>query len=396
MPDIRSARSERHRPRLARERQRPVGRDGHPQGVGEVGAGAAELDPDVGLRLDELLARPGERPGDCGQLADQLVTVDRRQRQATLLQRLPELPKGLESAALEGGLDYKALTQATLRMSLDPRVSGLLQREFATIRTVRDPALVYALAEIRERAGMQGGAGHGTGLVHVIDKRCATEFLERGADYMECALRRLAELREPWTEGVRSVVEGLVRPALANDWNWLIGVRNDRLGSPLKEQSTGQIDAAQNTVLRRIEAEFAFRVLREERRRLPIADLLSPPRYTAVLQHWELAHEYADGSPSADKEAAREALLALEALGRLVVDDGAATLGDVVKALRDRTDDAGRLLLTSIEKIWAFTNVAPSVRHGGGPGDPVTQPEAQYVVGVTREAIRFLLTFDLG
>jgi len=280
-------------------------------------------------------------------------------------------------------------------MSLDPRLSGLLQREFATIRTVRDPALLHALAQIREEMST-GGMGHGTPLLHAIDKRCATEYLERGTEYLERVIRRLTELRQPWTESVRADVESLLRAQMANDWDWLVGVGNEQLGGPLREHGTGRISAAQTTALRRIEEELAFRVLREEKRRLPIADLLSPPRYTDVRQHWELAQENADRSPPADREAAREAILALEALGRLVVGDQTATLGNALQELRARTDDAGRHLLVSIERIWAFTNTAPSVRHGGGSGDPVTQPEAQFVVGVTREAIRLLLTLDLN
>lgn len=279
-------------------------------------------------------------------------------------------------------------------MALDPRVASLLQREFGTIKTVRDPALMNALGQIRAEMSSRG-MGAGTPRVHAVDKRCATEYLERSAEYLERALRRLTELREPWTESLRSDVEALLRSELMQDWNWLVGVRDNDLGADLKDHNTGQITAAQNTAIRRIEEELAFRVLREEARKIPLSDLLAAPRYAGVARHWEMANGYAAQSPYSDSEATREAVLALEALARLAVGDGTVTLGAAIQMLRARTDDAGRHLLSSIEKIWNFSNTAPSIRHGGGSGDPVSTPEAQFVVGATREALRFLMAFDL-
>jgi hypothetical protein len=279
-------------------------------------------------------------------------------------------------------------------MTLDPRVPELLRRECATIRSVRDPALKHALAQIKGE--MTGSGITGSRMVIAVDKRCATELLDRDTEYLDRVLRRLSELREPWTETLRTEIEALLTAELMHDWNWLIGIRENEVGSRLRDHNSGQIKEALDTALRGNEDELAFRVLREERRRLPIAELLAAPRYAAVAGHWELANEYAGQSPPADSAAAREALLALEALARLTVDDATATLGDALKDLRPRMDDAGQQLLSSIEKIWNFSNIAPSIRHGGGSGDPVTQPEAHFVVGVTREAIRFLLTLDLG
>jgi hypothetical protein len=62
--------------------------------------------------------------------------------------------------------------------------------------------------------------------------------------------------------------------------------------------------------------------------------------------------------------------------------------------LMQRSDDAGRHLLGSVEKIWNFCNVAPSVRHGGGAGDTVTAPESQFTLEVAEAVLRFLLVGD--
>jgi hypothetical protein len=280
-------------------------------------------------------------------------------------------------------------------MTLDPRVADLLRREFETIRGVRNPRLQRIILGDESEA-TKLGARNGSRFAIVVDGRCGEEFMLRGKGYLERAVQRLTELREPWTEALRRDVERLLREELEKDWNWLISFRDRRLGAQLKGYGMDELSDARTTALRRVEEELGFRVLREEKRRLPIGELLASPRYAEVRRHWEQANEYADRTPPADKEAAREAILALEALAKLAVDDPTATLGDAIKKLNPRADDAGRLLFSSIEKIWAFSNQAPSVRHGGGSGDPINTPEAQYVVGVTREAIRLLLNFDLG
>ena len=275
-------------------------------------------------------------------------------------------------------------------MTLDPRVADLLHKEFEAVRTVRNPALRYALTDLQQ------GTGAGSALVSKVDTRSAGDYLERAMDYLDRSLRRLTELREPWTEGLRADVESLLHRELEQDWTWLVNLRDEKLTPRLKDQGQGQLTTAKTAAFARIEVELGFCVLREEKRRLPVAELLTAPRYAAVRRSWEQANQYADRSPPADEEAAREAMLALEALAKLVIDDDSATLGRAINVMRSSADAAGRHLLPSIEKIWSFTNTAPHVRHGGGSGDPITTPEAQYVVGVTREAIRLLLVFDLG
>jgi hypothetical protein len=280
-------------------------------------------------------------------------------------------------------------------MGLDPGVADLLRREFETIRGVRNPRLQRVILGVESEA-TKLGARNGSRFAIAVDERCGVEFMLRGKGYLERTVQRLTELREPWTEGLRRDVELLLRQELEKDWTWMLAFRDARLGPKLKDYGTGDLTNAKTTAIRRIEEELGFRVLRQEKRKLPLAELLAAPRYADVRQHWELANEYAERTPPADKEAAREAVFAVEALARLVVVDPDATLGKAIKLLNKRTDDAGRRLFASIEQVWAFSNQARSLRHGGGAGDEVTSPEAQYVVGVAGNAIRLLLVFDLG
>ena len=87
-------------------------------------------------------------------------------------------------------------------------------------------------------------------------------------------------------------------------------------------------------------------------------------------------------------------ILAVEALARLATGEPTKTLGECLKILSRDTDDAGRRLLESVGEVWNFTNVTPSLRHGGGKGDAVTAPEAQFLVGVAESALRLLLVYD--
>jgi hypothetical protein len=233
-------------------------------------------------------------------------------------------------------------------------------------------------------------------MVTAIDKRCAQEYRERSAEYLTKALNRLSDLRQPWTEALRSDVQALLLAELAKDWEWLIPFRDREVGERLKDHNTGQISAARDTSHRLAEEELSFLVLREERRKLPLSDLLAAPRYEAVLRHWVAANVAIAKVPIEAAEVTREAVFALEALARLVTGNPTATLGQALQELRAGTDDAGRHILAAIEKIWNFSNTAPSTRHGGGAGDPVSTPEAQFTLGVTGEGIRFLLVLDLS
>ncbi|HEY4320114.1 MAG TPA: hypothetical protein VGM77_02960 [Gemmatimonadales bacterium] len=191
-------------------------------------------------------------------------------------------------------------------------------------------------------------------------------------------------------------MQAFLQSELVTDGNWLIELRDSMVGERQKQQGTGEITSAQDIARRLIEEDLTFQVLREERRRLPISDLLSPPRYQAVWRHFDAATAAFQQTPALTTETARESVFAIEALARLVVGKPSATLGDALQSFRVRTDDAGRHLIGLIERIWHFTNSAPSTRHGGGSGDDVSPPEAQFVLGVTEDSLRFLLALDIG
>lgn len=277
--------------------------------------------------------------------------------------------------------------------TLHPRLQALLQREFVTIKGERTAIAMQAVQRVKAEYAARG-TGRGTPVAFAIDAELAAEYRWRADAYLARVLQRMSELGEPWSDQRRIDALALIKSELATDWNWIMGVRRQQLGDALASHSTLQIDAAKGTSDRRIEEELEARVLREERHRLPLCDLLSAPRYEGALNHWRSARMATEAVPAKDADAAREAVHAVEAVARLAAGGSAKTLGDCLKDLRGRTDDAGRRLLECVEEIWNFANVAPSVRHGGRTGDPVQPPEARFVVGVAEQALRLLLTYD--
>ena len=278
-------------------------------------------------------------------------------------------------------------------MSLDPRLQSLLQREFATIKLAAEPEFLRSLRHVGNE--FSRGTVHQTDLVRRVDRECADLYSVLGHAYLARLLQRATELGEPWTPELQAESSALLRTQLTNDWNWLTRVRDNSLPEPLRPESTGQITHAQNVAFRQIEEELEARVLRQDRRQLPLLELLKPPRYEPVRRHFMAAHEAAVvAARGGEQDVARESIFAVEALARLATNEPAKTLGGCLRVLEQRTDDAGRRLLRSVEEIWNFSNVAASVRHGGGSGDNVTAPEAQYVLGVTDAALRLLLVYD--
>jgi hypothetical protein len=277
--------------------------------------------------------------------------------------------------------------------AIDVRLKSLLQREFVTIKLAREPAFFERMRVVKDDFARRNVLGS-TLFVFAVSQVCADMYETLAASYLERLLKRVDELGEPWTVDLCADSIALLSGQLTNDWNWIVGMRDKTAGERLRDQTTGQITHAQNISIRLIEEELEARVLRQDRRRLPLPELLRPTRYEFVLSHLLSAYAAAAAPTPSGQDVAREAIHAVEALARLVTHEPTKTLGDCLRILMARSDDAGRQLLGSVEKIWAFCNVAPSVRHGGGTGDTVTAPESQYTLGVAEAALRFLLVQD--
>src|SRR6185295_9259327 len=102
----------------------------------------------------------------------------------------------------------------------------------------------------------------------------------------------------------------------------------------------------------------------------------------------------ASGANVDAENAAKEGVSAVEALVRILVNDGTASLGDGIKDLR-RANRVHGSMLRGVEELWAITNNWRGVRHGGGSGPRLDGPEASYVMSLSEAVRRLLVAYDV-
>ena len=143
-----------------------------------------------------------------------------------------------------------------------------------------------------------------------------------------------------------------------------------------------------------LEQEIALLVLKRDRLRDPLLELLSPPRYAAARVPWKGARDFLEASPADYEKAVSEAIKAVEACARILIGDLKPTLGECIKQLRQKGIIEAPLL-KGFEEIWGFASEAENVRHGGGAGAKVTPEIARYVVSSADACLRLLLASDV-
>lgn len=118
---------------------------------------------------------------------------------------------------------------------------------------------------------------------------------------------------------------------------------------------------------------------------------LKAPRYAGVRAHLSKAHAFLGQDPPDLANSAKEAVCAVEALARLVCGDSTATLGDLIKVLKNK-QGLDPALVKALEGIWGYTSNAPAVRHGGVAELDIVQ--AQVTLDLARSSINYLLRAD--
>ena len=84
----------------------------------------------------------------------------------------------------------------------------------------------------------------------------------------------------------------------------------------------------------------------------------------------------------------------MEQLGRLLIDNKTATLGDVIKELRKRSFLTAPLL-KGIEELWAWASNEPGVRHGATANIAIDTTEARYALDLAEGALSLLIQLDV-
>jgi hypothetical protein len=108
--------------------------------------------------------------------------------------------------------------------------------------------------------------------------------------------------------------------------------------------------------------------------------------------HYGKACRYVLQSPLDPENAIKEVISAIESAGR-VLNPGTKTLGDVVKEMR-RKKAVPSLLISMIEKFYAYASDEPAVRHGSAVSSGVQLADAEFCLHVGGAFLRYLIETD--
>lgn len=118
---------------------------------------------------------------------------------------------------------------------------------------------------------------------------------------------------------------------------------------------------------------------------------LAHNEFEPARDHYRKAIRYIYQRPLDPENGIKEIVSAVESAGKTLY-PGTATLGDVInKGLRKDTKIPS-LLVSIIEKYYAFANAEPAVRHGGAVRSRVSLDDAEFSLHVGVALIRFMLS----
>lgn len=278
-------------------------------------------------------------------------------------------------------------------MPIDDRLKALIAGFIEVDRHLRDQQFRKLLRSEQAKAAERGSLGAGF-YGQAQDERCAEELRTRGERWLATVVRVFSETGEQWTEELARDVGWLLAQELEVDARQLESELDGVTAPHGPRLVGGLLSTAKERTRTALVQEIALFVLKRERFRVPLLEMLSPPRYSAAQAAWRKAREFLDSSPPDFEKAVSEALQAVEAIARIVVGDPKPTLGDCIKVLRQRgIIDAP--LLKGFEEIWGIASEAENVRHGGGGGMKLSPDIARYVVTLSDASLRLLLSQDV-
>ena len=119
--------------------------------------------------------------------------------------------------------------------------------------------------------------------------------------------------------------------------------------------------------------------------------LLKEPEFKGADEHFEKALKALNTRPKPDVEnCVKDAVSAIESVGRIIVNDDKAMLSDIIKGMaKDGT--IPKPLDEVIQRIYAYRGDQPGVAHGLVGTSKVTIDEAEFVLAVSAAIIIYLV-----
>lgn len=273
-----------------------------------------------------------------------------------------------------------------MRIELKTLLNSLIANE----RARRDKSLSIRLSQLAE--GIP--AGHSARAVQ-FGAACAKELHARAARWLMHTRRVFAETRTPWSLANAAAVETVLTEELVSDTRRLEALYKGKFPGQPSTPSPPALGEAYEAATGRLGLEIKLRVLAEEAVRIPLAEHLAATRYSDVAAAWGRANQLFRSPQPNHKAVVTEAIGAVEQLGRLLIHQPTATLGDVIRELR-KSERIGAPLLKGVEELWGWSSGEPGVRHGARADDPVDSAVAQYVLTLAEAALMLLIVRDTG
>lgn len=112
-------------------------------------------------------------------------------------------------------------------------------------------------------------------------------------------------------------------------------------------------------------------------------------RYKPARAHYAKARAFALGAHRDAENSIKESISAIESVCRTFY-PGAATLGDALKMMK-KDGSVSPMLITVIDKFYAYANAEPAVRHGSDRASSVLEYDAELALHFAAAFIRTLI-----
>ena len=273
---------------------------------------------------------------------------------------------------------------------MDERLKAIVRARIQSERNRREIPAREALGAVQRAFSEKSALGSSRYPLY-LDAEAAKEYDLRTERWLEVVSDAMRVAAVMWTEQAAKEVQHLIQQELAADWEQLIEMLR-RFAHPLKP-AMSDLDRAKDRASGTVSHKLDLLVYAQDRSRIPLAELLTAPRYAAILAALRKARQLLDAATPDYSNAAKEAVGAVEQLARLVTAKPTATLGDCIKDLRA----TGRIeppLLKGIEETWGWSSNTPGVRHGTDLA--ADAPTSRYIVAQSEAALALLLSVDVA
>lgn len=241
------------------------------------------------------------------------------------------------------------------------------------------------------------------GLYHIVEQFFGGEHQESYLHlYQEiCVALRIPRERGLMDYGASIVIEKLIKDC---EWHQFYDICEVMWANPdsgyfehkHQEEFTAQI----NALFREEQLGFEIREGKIEKVGSGFIDakikearyLLKEPEFEGADKHFEKAIKSLNERPNPDVEnCIKDAVAAIESVGRIIVGDDKALLDDIIKnAVKKGV--IPKPLDQTIIKLYAYRGNEPGVAHGAVGASRVTVDEADFVLAMSAAIIIYLVT----